>query len=100
MIQLVLSTAGPPLEKENMVSSKQTIQNCAGKQKAKAQGLKDQYVLYINMSVVFLNFFFILYFTGYILLYLSPNVNRGDCVSFLLIAFDMKLATLHLRLCV
>lgn len=52
-----------------------------------------------NMCVVFL-IFFILYFVGYILLYLSPNVNRGDCISFLLIAFDMKLATLHLRFCV
>lgn len=53
----------------------------------------------INMCVVFL-LSFLLYCIGYILLYLSPNVNRGDCISFLLIAFDMKLATLYLRFCV
>lgn len=54
----------------------------------------------VNMCVVIL-FLFLLYFIGYALLYLSPNVNRGDdCISFLLIAFDVKLAALHLRFCV
>jgi len=47
-----------------------------------------------------MNIFFFLYFIGYTLLYLSPNVNRGDCISFLLIAFDVKLTTLYLRFCV
>lgn len=51
----------------------------------------------VNMCVVIL---FLLYFIGYALLYLSPNVNRRDCISFLLIAFDVKLATLYLRFCV
>lgn len=98
-MQLVLNTVGFPLEEENMVCSKQTIQNCAVNQKTKPKAWRISICMYKYVYCA-PYFFFPLYFIGYTLLYLSPNVNRGDCVSFLLIAFDMKLATLHLRFCV